>query len=371
MSRINRMLVAVAAMVCLGGFWLITAGAASAATPGTTGPGSWSFDPGTGSDAIQLPTTTTTTSTTPAYKAQVQQPINSDGSSVWSARKGVIPVQFTLQQATDTKTTTTTTDAVYPGLLDSESSGSPAYSALAFTPPSGTTVGSISNLTADFSWIAGNNHTGSMRWSIVTPDGEIYVYYGDLSTTFQSGQGGSGDNMASATDARIEGTGSLAGTPVYDTWSDVLSRPAPSGTVANEPVSAIILVVDAGYAGTQQVQLSDVSIAGTGFSSGYVPGTVAGSTSSTDSLGPWSNTTTPAMYIDVVQDTGSAPGTVDETTYTGVGDTGGQFKVVNGMYKYNLSTATLPGAGTYQVFMDPSSAHNSPITTAPGQFVLK
>jgi hypothetical protein len=210
-----------------------------------------------------------------------------------------------------------------------------------------------------------------MRWSIVTPDGNVYVYYGDLSSTFQSGQGGSGVNMATVTDARVEGDGSLAGTPLYDTWSDVLSRPAPSGTVANEPVSEIDLVVDAGYAGSQKVQLADVQVTANGSTSEYVPGTVPGSTSTSDSVGAWTSTTTPPMYIDVVQTSGSAPGTVDETTYTGVGDTSGQFSVVDGKYKYNLSTASLPGAGTYQVFMDPSSSHNSPITTSPGTFILK
>jgi hypothetical protein len=231
-------------------------------------------------------------------------------------------------------------------------------------------VGNITNLTADFSWLLGNNHTGSMRWSIVTPDGNVFVYYGDLSGTFQSGTDGTGINMATVTDARVEGSG-FAGTPLYDTWSDVLSRTAPSGTVSNEPVSEIDLVVDAGYAGTQKVQLSDVSITANGNTSEYVPGTVTGSTSSSDSDGPWSNTTAPAMYIDVAQTSGGTPGTVDETTYAGVGDTGGQFSVAGGTYKYNLSTSSLPGAGTYQVSMDPSPAHTSPITTSPGTFELK
>src|SRR5439155_10190322 len=35
---------------------------------------------------------------TPAYTAQIQQPINSDGSSVFNAKRGVIPVKFTLSQ---------------------------------------------------------------------------------------------------------------------------------------------------------------------------------------------------------------------------------------------------------------------------------
>ena len=77
------------------------------------------------------------------------------------------------------------------------------------------------------------------------------------------------------------------------------------------------------------------------------------------------------MYLDVVQTSGGAPGTVDETTYTGVGDTGGQVTVVDGKYKYNLANTTLPGAGTYQVCMDPSATHTAPIQTTCGIFVLK
>jgi hypothetical protein len=35
---------------------------------------------------------------TPAYAAQIQQPINSDGSSVFAVKRGVVPVKFTLTQ---------------------------------------------------------------------------------------------------------------------------------------------------------------------------------------------------------------------------------------------------------------------------------
>lgn len=353
---------AAAATAAFSGFALMATSAVYASNgPGTYGPGSWFFDRGTGTNAIQLATTTPSITTFTVYQAQVQQPINPDGSSVWSSKRGVIPVQFTLQESTDTRTTTTTTDAIYPGVLESDLGATyPSigdYGALSFTPPSGTTVGNITNLTADFSWLVGNNHTGSMRWSIMTPDGIVFVYYGDVSSSFQSGTGGSADNMAAVTDARVEGNGSFAGSPVYDTWTDVLARSAPSGTVANEPVSEIDLVVDAGYAGTQKVQLSDVQITANGTSSEYVPGTVSGSSSSADSFGPWSNTTSPKMYIDVVLGDSNASAAVDETTFTGVGDSGGQFAVVNGMYKYNLSNTNPPlgVAGTYYVYMNSSA----------------
>jgi hypothetical protein len=374
-TRIIRMLTAVTAAGGLALLGLMTAGAASAGTnpngPGTYGAGSWFFDPGTGSNAIQVPTTLPpATSTSTVYQAQVQQPINPNGSSVWPAKKGVIPVQFNLQQATDTKTTTTTTPGVYPGLLDSENSGSPAYGTLSFTPPSGTTVAGISNLTAEFSWMAGTDHTGSMRWSIQTSAGTFYVYYGDNCPFCQTGTSGSDVNMTTMSDQRVETP--ETGPGQFVTWSDLIhGTNGVNASDASATVSEIDLVVDAGYAGTQQVNLTDVQITDNAGTSEYVPGTVPGSTSTSDSVGPWTSTTTPNMYIDVVKTSGNDQGTVDETTYTGVGDTGGQFSVVDSKYKYNLSSDGLSGAGTYNVYMDPSPAHSSPITNTLGTFILK
>ena len=43
-----------------------------------------------------LPAFRLTAASVPAYAAQIQQPINSDGSSVFSVRRGVVPVKFTL-----------------------------------------------------------------------------------------------------------------------------------------------------------------------------------------------------------------------------------------------------------------------------------
>jgi len=367
MSRIIKTLVAAGAAAGLSAFGLMAAGAASAGTmAGATGPGTWSFDPGTGSNAITS-SSSTTTSTFPVYQAQVQQPINPNGTSVWAANKGVIPVQFTLQQATDTRTTTITTTH-YPGILESDASayslnpsGIP-YGNLSFTPSSSTQVSQITNLTAYFAWLHGQNAGGSLRWQIDTLQGNAFVYYGDLSTGEQSGTGGSGVNMAdlTSTDPRVDST--QLGGPYSGTWSNFVNQ------FGSDQVTSIALIVDGGWSawGTQQVQLSDVFVN----SAEYVPGDAVGTPVVTDSIGPYSTTTTPPMYLDLVRTSGSTTGTVDETNYTGVGDTNGQFAVVNGMYKYNLSASQL-GGGNYAVYMDPSSAHNSPITSSPGTFILK
>jgi hypothetical protein len=61
--------------------------AAPSTAPGTYGPRLWYLERGDGHHAIQLATASTATSTSTAYQAQVQQPINPDGSSGWSARR--------------------------------------------------------------------------------------------------------------------------------------------------------------------------------------------------------------------------------------------------------------------------------------------
>jgi hypothetical protein len=223
--------------------------------------------------------------------------------------------------------------------------------------------------------LAGNNHQGSMRWSIVTSAGVFYVYYGDTVGSFQSGQGGTGVNMTATGEARVETPERGPGT--YVTWSDLINGTnGVNAADASATVSEIDLVVDAGYGGSQKVRFSDVSVN----DSDYVPGTIPGSVTSADSLGPWSSTTSPAMYIDIVKGNANDPGTVDESTYAGVGDSGGQFAVVDGKYKYNLANSSLPlgSAGTYYVYMNSSAAlgnaNRVPTVNALGNvasFVLK
>ena len=47
---------------------------------------------------FSVPTPTPTPTPTPAYSAQVQPLINADGSSVFTVRRGVVPIKFTLTQ---------------------------------------------------------------------------------------------------------------------------------------------------------------------------------------------------------------------------------------------------------------------------------
>ena len=53
---------------------------------------------GHGYAGTPTPTATPTPTPTPAYNAQIRPPINADGTSIFNANRGVIPVKFTLTQ---------------------------------------------------------------------------------------------------------------------------------------------------------------------------------------------------------------------------------------------------------------------------------
>jgi hypothetical protein len=355
MARIRMLVTAIAAGgLALSG--LLTAGAASASSPGTTGPGSWFIDQGDGTNAIK---TTTTGSSGAQYQAQVQQPINADGSSVFNNKSRTIPVQFTVQKRTCTPGSST----LYPDTLESDLGATyPSigdHGNLGVVPAGNFTVGDISNLTAHFSWLAGHNAGGSMRWQIDTPDGNVWVYYGDLSTTFQGGIGGSGDNMWASADARFEGSGSFTGSPEYDTMAHVLSRPAPSGTVANEPVTRIALIVDAGWSLTQKVQLQDVTVTIGSETDTYTPGTISGSPTCT----AWAQSNADPMWVYLAKTSSATPTqVVDENLVSTQGDSGGQFRQVDSKYIYNMPVSNLPdNTATYQIGISPNSNGSNPI----------
>jgi hypothetical protein len=375
--RKSARLIALAAAAGTGAMMLLSAGAASASPgPGTYGPGSWFFDQGDGTNAIQLPHTSTSTSTATIYHAQVQQPINADGSSIFTAKSRTIPVKFQVQKQDVITTTTTTTPAVYPDTLSSLNGtiypGIGSYGALSVSVPTGTTVSQVSNLTASFHWLQGHDWAGSLRWQIDTPDGQVYVYYGDPTAYTQEGgiatNGYSGTNMITqATDARTEGFGGFTRTasqPQYDSLANMMARSAPAGTIGQEPVTGIDLVVDSGFAGTQQVQLSDVQITDNQGTSEYVPGTIAGSTTNSTSTGPLVTDNSAPAWLSITKTSGSTPaGSVDEATLTSTqGDTGGQFRQVDSMYMYNLPVNDLTDkSATYTVGVSFHSDGSSPV----------
>jgi hypothetical protein len=136
----------------------------------------------------------------------------------------------------------------------------------------------------------------------------------------------------------------------------MLSRPAPHGTIAQEPVTGISLVVDSGYTDPvgQKVHLSSVQITDNAGTSTYTPGTVTSGggpqTCATDNSAP--------AYVYLNEVSGATPGQVpDESLDSTQGDTGGQFRQVDGMYIYNFPVANLPDkSATYQFGIEVGSS---------------
>jgi hypothetical protein len=306
-------------------------GAVSAASAGTyTGQPGWT---------LQAPSTD-------SFSAQVQQPINADGSSVFSHKSSTIPVQF---KVTDTQS------YMFESVISGDSGATPAadtaYSVASYTMPPGVTVADINNLTADFTWPYGENHSGGFRWQVgvqvkdTDPTSPTYgqlvtknimVDYGDASTTMQTGTGGSGVNMVNSTlAAQNRDESSQVGGTMYTPWSYVQNN------FGNLPVTEVDLVLDGGWgtgqtAGThdQVINLTDATVGYTGGSSTFtMPGSL---TTQTNSAPAW-------IYLDKTSGVTTAP--IDETTLTSTqGDTGGQFRQVDGKYIYNLPVNDLQGA---------------------------
>jgi hypothetical protein len=98
-----------------------------------------------------------------SYNAQIQQPIDPNGSSTWPAKRGVIPIQFkltaspTTEQRTVTTTTTTITRVPSFKSIGSDAVGYNDWSALTHVPPAKTKVSDIHDLTANYTWVTGNH----------------------------------------------------------------------------------------------------------------------------------------------------------------------------------------------------------------------
>jgi hypothetical protein len=358
MIKISLGVAAAAAALATATAIVVVAPSADAATTGT-----W---------VQEAPYTTTSSSssttqetTTDVYAAQVQQPINPDGSSVWPAKRGVIPVQFTLTQATktcDTLLTTTTTTKHYTfESLNGHAWPDPAsYSAFVFTPSGPMTVADITNLAATFSYTTGQSQGGSLRWSIETAAGTIHVYYGDAPNW--SGTGGTGINLISAGDNRFD-TSQLGG-GFYDTWANTVAN------YGSYQVDGVALVVDSGWVSDQVLTLTDATVndnTGTWQPTTASDHTTYGTPVCTTSSAVQTNA--PTAYLDLYR-TGDPSGQpIDESTITSVqGDTGGKFRQVDGKYIYNLDLKALNlGAAQYKVYMK----LNGTDVQNPGVFNLK
>jgi hypothetical protein len=322
MSKAHKYFAGIAVAALAVGSALALGGQGAGATALT---GTWSLD---------APSTTTGPVTSNVYTAAIQQPINADNSSVWPAKRGVIPVQFTVTQAFKT---TTTTSYTFESLLGHVWPDPASYSDVAFTPASAT-VADLQSLSANYAFTIGTNHGGSLRWSVSTPLGEIFVYYGD-EPNFTGDPAQSGVNMiADPTDVRVDTT--QVGGTFYDTWAHALVL------AGSQRVNYAALVVDGGWGGDQVLNLTSAEV------NGNVDSNPTVSTSTSTTTTPV-QTNAPAAILHLVKTSGLGTGSIDETLVTSAqGDSGGNFRQVDGKYIYNLDVTSLSGVGKYQAYIN-------------------
>jgi hypothetical protein len=339
----------------------LTAAPASAATTGA-----WVLNP------AQSVSTSSTTATRSVYQAQVQQPINADGSSSWPSNRGVVPVQFTLQKATQTTTTTSTTTGpvVFQSLLNAQNDNLPfgtpgqTYSNLTFTPDtqSGLTFGQISTLSANFSFSSGDNYGGSPRWSIIVNDNgvdkTVYVYYGGSTPFIGGGPSDSGQNVA-LQGSNVELASVSPGT--YGSWSDAMAL------YQNDPVVYAALVVDSGWNADQVITLNSATVN----DNMWTPAPAGTTTSSSSTTGAYAPDTTDTAYIHVYKVSSTNSILADETTVSAQPDNTGIFRQVDGKYIYNLALSGY-GVGRYEAVMRiGGNASSNDVLSSPGYFGLR
>jgi hypothetical protein len=263
----------------------------------------------------------------------IDQPINADGSSVWSA-KATVPVQYDVLTGYG--------PVQFESLLSAQGTNVyPQYSTLDFALSTPVTFDQITNLNAVYQFTTGTCYGGSMRWSVTFDDGTIiYVYYGKSSTFWQDCSSvpsdptidQSGLNMVNANfdgaggDARYE----IQGTNTYTTYAKVLD----SVTLAGAKVTDITLVLDGGWHADQIVSLGHVTVNDNTF----VP----------KSGGFTAVCATAPATIQVSKIGASGPLTIDESLDSTVPDQGTSFRIVGCKYQYNIPGKSL-GAGQYQV----------------------
>ncbi len=338
-----------------------TAGTAAPATLGsgflidnlnlTSGPtvtaavdGTWSLYP------AQASSTSTTTAT--LYQAKVRAPINADGSSNFPKRRGVIPVQFDLESAIRTTTTTTVGPVVFESITSDVGTAND-YSFLNFVPATPMLFADLNNLNANYNFTTGNCAGGSLRWSVeldtsgdTVADGNLAVYFG-TPPSFGDCTGGasnSGQNLIGSSDARFDLT-QLHG-PYYGTYADALAL------VGGAKVLSTSLVLDGGWAGDQRVTLSGANADGNAWApetaGSTVTGVVTTSFAKTCAL--------PAARIQWSKNDPTADGAVNEADSIQPKDTGQFYRIVDCKYIYNLDVSSLDPnlatrGGTYRVWV--------------------
>jgi hypothetical protein len=313
--------------------------------------GTWQLDP------AQTFHDTTVTSTGSIYKAVVRPPINADGSSNFTAKRGVIPVQFDLLAAPSTSTTTTRTyDPPVWKSIGSEGS----YTLAVFTPTSSLTFNQVTNLSADYLFTEGTCGGGSLRWTVaVNHDGvekHVDAYYGDPGGVQEcSTHSGSGQDLISTGTAPNRFEVFQSGT--YTTYVDAQTA------AGSDPVLWVALILDSGWMLDQRANVSNITVNDNTF----VPQTTT-TTTTTNTTGAYVNTCDlPAAKLRWSKDDPTPSGAINEAESIQPKDTGEYYRQVDCKYIYNLAVTSLSGQGTYRVYANLDGAN----LDAPAKFDLR
>jgi hypothetical protein len=266
------------------------------------------------------------------YKTDVQQPINADGSSRFKFNNhSVIPVKFRLSTGRG------------PLIFHSIWSDQPPksdpeftdYSYVSFDPSTDLTFSQITSLTASYQFTDGDCGGGSLRWEIDTPNGNLFIYYGDA-PNFSNCPGStwSGVNMVGSSvngDLRYD-TSQFQGGTFYDTYEHA------KALLGSTPIDDVALVLDSGWVSDQRVTLTSAAVNGNQFTP--LPQT---------SLSPTCVRTRPDATIEVTKLTGTTTQPVNEPVSIQPKDDNLHFRKVDCKYMYNLATSSLDGIGHYEV----------------------
>ncbi len=255
------------------------------------------------------------------YQAQILPPINANGGSNWSSKsKGGIPVMFSLSSGS--------TAAVFES-IGSDTNPANDYAYASFAPGSNLVFGDIQTLMTNYQFTQGNCHGGSLRWSVNTASGNLFIYYGGFPNfTECTSVSQSGANMVGLSDARYD-TSQLGGT-FYDTYAHALS------VMDTKPVTSVSLVLDGGWAGDQRADVSDITVNDSVYQ--WVAGEASPLAATCD---------LPAATIAIERLSGASSGAINEApVQASLSDTGDSFRVVDCKYQYVLSIPSLNGVGS-------------------------
>lgn len=314
--------------------------------------GAWTLTP-------DQQTTTTATAVTTQYRARVQHPIKADGTTVFAAKKGVIPVRFEL----DSSVRTVVTETTITGDVRFESIGSDVdtandFAALSFVPGTPLSFADLDRLVADYAFTTGNCVGGSLRWSVRVDvggdqdpanDGNVFVYFGTAPsfTDCSAAASMTGQNLVGNSDARFDLT--QVGGPFYGTYADAL---ALVGTLA---VTRTSLDLDSGWSADQVVTLTGAEVDGALWTP-EPTGTTSAIASDTST--PFAKTCAlPAATIGWAK-ASSAVGGGGNAAGTSQGrDTGTSYRIEGCRYAYNLDVSALDASpasrpGTYHVWVE-------------------